>query len=126
MAEVAESPRERAEALVREAARWFLQHSAELADQLDEAVMAAAPPPLRADVTLAAEAAASNRANVIHWAICMTRDPTARVPANLSPEVLEIARVAVRRGADQMIVNTYHSSQNVAWRYCMQLLFAMS
>jgi DNA-binding PucR family transcriptional regulator len=56
----------------------------------------------------------------------MMRDPGARVPANLSPEVLAIARDAVRRGADQMLLSTYHASQNVAWRYCMQVILSMS
>jgi DNA-binding PucR family transcriptional regulator len=116
----------RATALMRDAARTFLEHSEELVAQLDQAIMDAFPAALREDVTMAAEAAASTRANIMHWATCVVADPAARVPANLGPEVLAIARDAVRRGADQMIVSTYHSGQNVAWRYCMQLIFSMS
>jgi DNA-binding PucR family transcriptional regulator len=115
-----------AAALMREAAQWFLERSPGLLEQLDEAIIAAFPESLRADVTLAAEATVSNRANIVHWATCTMADPGARVPVNLSPELLAIARDSIRRGADQMLVTTYHAGQNVAWRYCMQLLFALS
>jgi DNA-binding PucR family transcriptional regulator len=111
--------------LLREAARWFLEQPQDLYDQLDRAIMEASPPVLREEVTLAAETAASTRANIVHWATCTLRDPGARVPVNLSPEVLGIARDAVRRGADQMLVATYHAGQNVAMRYCMQLALSM-
>lgn len=119
-------PSPRAGALLGDAARSFLEHSTELVAQLDGAVMDVFPESLRADVTLAAEAAASTRANILHWATHVMADPGGRVPANLSPEVLAIARDAVRRGEDQMLPGAYHASQNVAWRYCMQLLFSMS
>src|SRR5207302_450886 len=68
----------------------------------------------------------STRANIMHWAQCTIADPGGRVPVNLSPEVLAIARDAIRRGADRMLLSAYHASQNVAWRYSMQLLFSMS
>ena len=112
--------------LLRDGAQFLLDHMEELLDELDQAVMAAFPEQLREDVTLAAEAAASTRANIVHWATCVVRDPGAPVPANLSPEVLGIARVAIRRGEDQMLLGTYHAGQNVVWRYCMQLIFALS
>src|SRR2546430_11297600 len=48
--------------------------------------------PLRSEPVLAAEVAASTRANVLYWAASMERDPGGRVPANLTPEVLGIAR----------------------------------
>jgi DNA-binding PucR family transcriptional regulator len=126
VSEAWDPPSSEAAALLRDGAQFFVEHSAELVDQLDEAVMAAFPERLREDVTLAAEAAASTRANILHWATCTIHDPGARVPANLSPEVIGIARVAIRRGEDQMVLRTYHASQNVAWRYTMQLLFSMS
>jgi DNA-binding PucR family transcriptional regulator len=119
-------PSPRAAALLSDAARAFLEHSTELVAQLDAAVMEVFPESLRADVTLAAEAAASTRANILHWATHVMADPGGRVPANLSPEVLAIARDAIRRGEDQMLPGAYHASQNIAWRYCMQLLFSMS
>jgi DNA-binding PucR family transcriptional regulator len=62
----------------------------------------------------------------MHWAECTIADPGGRVPANLSPAVLAIARDAMRRGADRMLLSGYHASQNIAWRYCMRVLFSMS
>ena len=124
--EVWDPPSPQAAALLRDAARWFLEHSTELIAQLDSAILDVFPESLRADVTLAAEAAASNRANILHWASHMVAGPGLRVPANLSPEVLAIARDAIRRGEDQMLPSAYHAGQNVAWRYCMQILFSMS
>jgi len=126
MAEVWDRPSPEAAALLREAAVWFRDHAAELVELLDEATSDRFPEPLRTDVTLIAEAAASTRANITHWAQCTIADPGARVPVNLSPEVLAIARDAIRRGADRMLLSAYHASQNVAWRYSMQLLFSMS
>jgi DNA-binding PucR family transcriptional regulator len=126
VAEAWNSPSPGAAALLRDAARWFLEHSDELVAQLDQAIMDAFPEALSGDVTLSAEAAASTRANIMHWATATMADPGRRVPANVGPEVLAIARDAIRRGADQMLVSTYHSGQNVAWRYCMQLLLSMS
>ena len=125
MAELWDPPSAEAAALLRQAAAWLLEHTDTLAAQLDAAVYAASPAPIRGDVALGAEAAASNRANLVHWATSVRDDPGAEVPAKLSPEVLGIARDATRRGADEMLVASYHASQNVALRYCMQLLFSM-
>ena len=121
-----DSPSPAAAALVREAAEHVLEHTDELAGLLDAAVYSVTPDPLREDVTLGAEAAASNRANLVHWASSVRDQPGARVPAKLSAEVLAVARDALRRGADQMLLSSYHASQNVAWRYSMQLLFSLS
>src|SRR5437588_466530 len=126
MAEAWDRPSPEAAALLREAAVWFRDHAAELVELLDAATIERFPEPLRTDVTLIAEAAASTRANIMHWAQCTIADPGGRVPVNLSPEVLAIARDAIRRGADRMLLSAYHSSQNIAWRYSMQLLFSMS
>jgi hypothetical protein len=83
--------------LVRRIARVFLDEPADLMAELHAAVLAAADEPLRSEPVLAAEVAASNRANVLHLAASMLRDPGGRVPANLTPEVLGIAREAFRR-----------------------------
>src|SRR5437879_13924121 len=103
MAGAWDPPSPEAAALLQEGAQFFIEHADELVDQLDRAVMAAFPERLLDDVTLAAEAAASTRANIVHWATSVIRDPGAPVPANLGPEVIGIARVAMRRGEDQML-----------------------
>ena len=104
----------------------FLDEPADLMAAVHAAVSAAADEPLRSEPTLAAEVAASTRANVLHWAASMARDPGGRVPANLTPEVLGIAREAFRRGIEQTVYTTYHAGQNVVWAYWMRTAFALS
>jgi DNA-binding PucR family transcriptional regulator len=112
--------------LVRQVARVFLDEPADLMAEVHAAVSAAADEPLRSEPTLAAEVVASTRANVLHWAACIARDPGRRVPANLTPEVLGIAREAFRRGIEQTVYTTYHAGQNVVWAYWMRTAFSLS
>jgi DNA-binding PucR family transcriptional regulator len=112
--------------LVRRIARVVLDESAGLMDQVHAAVSAAADEPLRSEPVLAAEVAASTRANVLHWAASLERDPGGRVPANLTPEVLGIAREAFRRGIEQTVYTTYHAGQNVVGAYWMRTAFSLS
>src|SRR5215468_4795705 len=95
--------------LVRRIARRLLDEPADLMAEVHAAVSAAADEPLRSEPVLAAEVAASTRANVLHWAAGIARDPGGRVPANLTPEVLGIAREAFRRGIEQTVYTTYHT-----------------
>jgi DNA-binding PucR family transcriptional regulator len=99
---------------------------ADLMAELHAAVSAAADEPLRSEPVLAAEVAASNRANVLHLAASMLKDPGGRVPANLTPEVLGIAREAFRRGIEQAVYTTYHAGQNAVWACWMRTAFALS
>jgi DNA-binding PucR family transcriptional regulator len=48
------------------------------------------------------------------------------VPANLTPEVLGIAREAFRRGIEQTVYTTYHAGQNAVQAYWMRTAFALS
>jgi len=112
--------------LVRRIAGVFLDEPADLMTEVHAAVSAAADEPLRSEPVLAAEVAASTRANVLHWAAGIAHDPGGRVPANLSPEVLGIAREAFRRGIEQTVYTTYHAGQNVVQSYWMRTAFALS
>ena len=112
--------------LIRQIARVFLDEPADLMAGVHAAVLAAADEPLRSEPVLAAEVAASNRANVLHLAASMLRDPGGPVPANLTPEVLGIAREAFRRGIEQAVYTTYHAGQNAVWAYWMRTAFALS
>jgi len=112
--------------LVRRIARAILDEPADLMDQVHEAVSAAADEPLRSEPVLAAEVAASTRSNVLHWAAGIARDPAGRVPANLTPEVLGIAREAFRRGIEQTVYTTYHAGQNAVQAYWMRTAFTLS
>ena len=76
--------------LVRRLARGILDEPADLMAEVYAAVSAAAvstaaDEPPRSEPVLAAEVAASTRANVLHWAASILRDPGGRVPANLTP-----------------------------------------
>jgi DNA-binding PucR family transcriptional regulator len=112
--------------LVRRLARGILDEPADLMAEVYAAVSAVADEPLRSEPVLAAEVAASTRANVLHWAAGIARDPGGRVPANLSPEVLGIAREAFRRGIEQTVYTTYHAGQNVVQAYWVRTAFALS
>jgi len=112
--------------LVRRIARGILDEPADLMDQVHVAVSAAADEPLRSEPTLAAEVVASTRSNVLHWAAGIARDPGGRVPANLTPAVLGIAREAFRRGIEQTVYTTYHAGQNAVQAYWMRTAFALS
>jgi DNA-binding PucR family transcriptional regulator len=112
--------------LVRRIARGVLDEPAGLMAEVQAAVSAAADEPLRSEPVLAAEVAASTRANVLHWAASMVADPGVRVTASLSPEVLGIAREAFRRGIEQTVYTTYHAGQNVVWAYWMRTVFSLS
>jgi len=103
-----------------------LDEPADLMAQVHAAVSAAADEPLRSEPVLAAEVAASTRANVLHWAASLERDPGRRVLAKLTPEVVGIAREAFRRGIEQTVYTTYHAGQNVVWDYWMRTAFALS
>ena len=112
--------------LARRVARVFLDEPADLMAEVHAAVSAAADEPLRSEPVLAAEVAASTRANVLHWAAGIARDPGGRVPANLIPEVLGIAREAFRRGIEQTVYTPYHAGQNAVQAYWMRTAFALS
>jgi len=78
------------------------------------------------DPVLAESIRRSNRANVLHWAAANISHPCDEVPANLSPETLDIARDFIRRGLDESAVDAYRIGQNVAWRFWMQIAFGLT
>jgi DNA-binding PucR family transcriptional regulator len=112
--------------LVRRIARTVLDEPDGLMAEVHAAVSAAADEPLRSEPVLAAEVAASTRANVLHWAAGVLADPGGRVPANLAPEVLGIAREAFRRGIEQTVYTTYQAGQNVLQTWWMRTAFSLS
>ena len=126
MPDAGESLSPQAAELARRNARVFQDEPADLMAEVHAEVSAAADEPLRSEPVLAAEVAASTRANVLHWAASVWRDPGGRVPANLTPEVLGIAREAFRRGIEQTVYTTYHAGQNVVWAYWMRTAFSLS
>jgi DNA-binding PucR family transcriptional regulator len=121
-----EPPSPRVAELIRQGASLLLDEPAGLFTQVDAAVLDASPSRLADDPAIAAAAVATNHANVLHWAQANIRRPGAYVPANLSPQVLDLARDVVRRGLDDTSLNSYRVGQNVAWRLWMQLAFSLT
>ena len=126
MADAGEPLSPQAADLVRRIARGILDEPADLMAEIHATVSAAADEPLRSEPVLAAEVAASTRSNVLAWAAGILNDPGGRVPANLTPEVLGIAREAFRRGIEQTVYTTYHAGQNVVQAYWMRTAFTLS
>ncbi|HUR85150.1 MAG TPA: PucR family transcriptional regulator [Solirubrobacteraceae bacterium] len=119
-------PSPRVAELIRAAAKAFLDSPGSLLDEVDKAVLAMAPERILAEPALTSAISATNRANVVHWATANFHDPGTRVPANLGPDVMDVARDIVRRGFDETSLNSYRVGQNVAWRYIMALAFALT
>ncbi len=119
-------PSDRVAALIREGVSAMLADPDALFAEVDAAVLAAAPRQIAADPAITAATIASDHANIVHWADANFRRPGAPVPANLSPEVLDLTRDIVRRGVDDTALNTYRIGQNVAWRAWMAQAFTLT
>lgn len=113
-------------ALIRSAAAAFIEEPELLFAEVDAAVLAAAPTQLAADPAITSATVATDHANILHWARANVRRPGEPVAANLSPEVVDLARDIVRRGLDDTTLNTYRIGQNVAWLAWMQRAFALT
>ncbi len=121
-----EPPPERIAALIRVAAVAFVSDPTEVFAEVDAAVLAAAPSRLAGDPAITAAAIATDHANILHWSHANIARPGERVPANLSADVLDLARDIVRRGLGDATLNIYRIGQNVAWRAWMSRAFALS
>jgi DNA-binding PucR family transcriptional regulator len=121
-----EPPSERIAALIRAGASTLIEDPDALFGEVDAAVLAAAPRRLSDDPTITAATIATDHANILHWASANVRRPGAPVPANLSPQVLDLARDIVRRGLDDTTLNIYRIGQNVAWRAWMSRAFTLT
>jgi DNA-binding PucR family transcriptional regulator len=119
-------PSPRVAELIRAGASRLVEDPALLFGAVDAAVLAAAPSRLAADPGITAATIATDHANILHWSRANVRNPGAPVPANLSAEVLDLARDIVRRGLDDTTLNIYRIGQNVAWRAWMALAFTLT
>ena len=98
-----ERPSERVCDLVRQGAEFVLNLPQSWLDEMDEATLSSEyMRTIAADPVLTEATRRSNRANLLHWAAANISHPCAPVPANLSPETLDIARDLIRRGLDEV------------------------
>lgn len=119
-------PSPRIAELIRTGATAFIEDPDVLFATVDAAVLGATPAQLANDPVLAAATSETDRANILHWARANIRDPGARVPPNLGPQVLDLARDVVRRGLEDTTLATYRAGQNIAWRAWMTRAFDLT
>lgn len=112
--------------VLRRVSELLLEEPADVMADIHDAVFAAALEPFRSEPSLAAEVTASSRGNMLHWVSSMLRDPGEPVAANLSAEVVGIARDAFRRGVEPTLATAYHAGHNALWRHWMRLAFTVS
>jgi DNA-binding PucR family transcriptional regulator len=122
-----ERPSERVCELMRQGAEFVLNLPQSWLDEMDKATLSSEyMRAIAGDPVLAEATRRSNRANLLHWAGANISHPCAPVPANLSPETLDIARDLIRRGLDESAVDAYRIGQNVAWLFWMQIVFGLT
>ncbi|HEY4896637.1 MAG TPA: helix-turn-helix domain-containing protein [Solirubrobacteraceae bacterium] len=121
-----DAPSPRVAELIRAGSSTLVEDPGTLFRAVDAAVLAAAPSRVASDPTITAATIATDHANILHWSRANVGNPGARVPANLSPDVLDLARDIVRRGLDDTTLNIYRIGQNVAWRAWMALAFTLT
>lgn len=78
------------------------------------------------DPQLAAADHRMNRANTLHWLSANLQDPGGRVPPNLAPEILQLARDVVRRGLDMHDLGSWRGAQHGAWAAWVDECFAVT
>ena len=118
-------PSPEAAELLRTACAALLEAPGDLVDLVDRTIEASASSELRGDPSLMALVRESNRSNLLHWARANVEHPGRRVPPNVGPVTLDIARDVVRRGQDEAGLHTYRRGQAVAMQYLRDLVFAM-
>lgn len=112
--------------LIRAGAAALLEAPEEVFAEVDAAIFVDPEHPTVTDPVLAAAVRRNNRANLVHWAEANVRAPGARVPPNIVPEALTLARDLVRRGLDADALHGYRAGQNVSWRRWMSLAFELT
>lgn len=84
--------------------------------RVEDAVVDAVGEPFGAEPTVAEAIRIATRANAVHWLWSFAADPNARVAANLSPEVIGIARETLRWGVERSLPGGYRAAQEVMWQ----------
>jgi DNA-binding PucR family transcriptional regulator len=67
-----------------------------------------------------------NVANLRRWAASNVANPGERVTPRLGPEAVNLTRDMVRRGLDSRSLDSYRTSQSVAWRLWMDICFTLT
>lgn len=113
--------------LIRAGARQILNPPKDWIDQLHDASLSGARMRAVADDPVLAEGARrANWANTMRWALHNVENPGARVPAQLTPEIMVATYDLVRRGLDEASLDAFRTAQSVAWRLWMEICFGLT
>ncbi len=120
-------PSPAAREVIRLGAEQVLDPRPEWLDELNDAVLSnERVAALLADPVLAEGTRASNLSNLLHWVSANVQRPGDRVPANLSPVLLEASRDLVRRDLDETALDSWRVGQNVVWQRWMDICFELT
>ncbi|WP_042380363.1 PucR family transcriptional regulator [Streptacidiphilus melanogenes] len=112
-----EPPSERVRELIRQGAELAVRPPEDWLRELDAATLSGPHNrQLADDPVMAAATRRANRSNLLFWAAANVQAPGHRVPANVGPPQLDIARDLVRRGLNETALDAYRSGQAVAVR----------
>ncbi|EUA88307.1 putative transcriptional regulator [Mycobacterium ulcerans str. Harvey] len=111
--------------LIRHTARIALNPTQQWLDELDRTTLAANPA-LSDDPALVEIISRANRANLIHFAVAILRDPGGPVPANFGPEPLRMAQELLNRGLEALAADIYRIAHNVAWERWTDIAFGLT
>ncbi|HKJ36429.1 MAG TPA: helix-turn-helix domain-containing protein [Solirubrobacterales bacterium] len=119
-------PREPVADLIRAFAQLTLQDTGPVFEAVDRAVFEAAPERVLGEPALTEAFREANHANLTHWMAANVAAPGERVPPNVGPRTLELARDIVRRGYDDTSLNSYRVGQNAALRFVLGQVFEVT
>jgi DNA-binding PucR family transcriptional regulator len=105
--------------LIADVADLLLADLDDLGAEMDTAELLLTPE-LGADVAIAQEVSASNRANAERILTALARRDGRRPRIEVPPEALDVVRTVVRRGVDlDGVFQAYRRGQNIAWKRWM-------
>jgi DNA-binding PucR family transcriptional regulator len=112
--------------VIKRTATELLEHLDQMGSAVAEAVLEA-DPALAGDTAIAVEMAASSRANVGRFLSSMASRPGERLPPDVPPEALDMARTFVRRGIElETLAHAYRRGQNAAWQVWMATVLRLA
>ncbi|WP_068062200.1 PucR family transcriptional regulator [Nocardia xishanensis] len=111
-----EPPSAHVSGLITATVEGFVANLDGLVDEMAAAAIAAAPA-LAGDAALEESVRASVRAMTLRWVDAQRRRPGGRVPVDVPPAALDVARDLIRHGVDfQQLLTGYRCAENVGCR----------
>ena len=112
-------------ALLRALGEHLLDEPTAMSEEVHAAVADTLVGDFRSQSRLVEETMASTGGNVRGWATALAGYPAVpEIP--VSPVALAIAREALRRGQEDMLLAAYRRGQQALWVYCMRYLFGLT